>query len=253
MLRKLYSNSGLILLAVLCAGVWFRNLRSFYPPKSFDFAYSDELLAPSLTPALSFEELEQEWLKLTSEDVLRRVRANATAFLRSRAIAVDIRGLAAGAVPPVGRGIAAPCRSRQHRNCSVMNPAYLGSIYSQPAYSASSVRTIRLGSVIGPAGIESLSPGQHISPFGRPVRRLQSGFELSGCYGRKPVRLRAAESERGGYFVERLPVAAHFENASLTRQERCQSGFQLFVFKVHCVADNKPRAAKRPGSFSCPA
>src|SRR5262245_21717332 len=83
MLRKLYSNSGPILLAVLCAGVWFRNLRSFYPPKSNDFAYSDELLASSHTPAPSFEELlEQEWLKLTSEDVLRRVRTNATVVRR---------------------------------------------------------------------------------------------------------------------------------------------------------------------------
>jgi Protein of unknown function (DUF3761) len=83
MLRKLYSNSGPILLAVLCAGVWFRNLRSSYPPKSNDFAYSDELLASSPTPAPSVEELlEQEWLKLTSEDVLRRVRANATAVRR---------------------------------------------------------------------------------------------------------------------------------------------------------------------------
>jgi hypothetical protein len=83
MWKKLYSNSGLILLAILAAGVWFRNLRSFYPPKSNDFAYSDELLASSPTPAPSFEELlEQEWLKLTSEDVLRRVRTNATAGRR---------------------------------------------------------------------------------------------------------------------------------------------------------------------------
>jgi hypothetical protein len=73
MLRRLYSNSGVILLAVLCAGVWFRNLRSLYPPDSFYFAYSDELLACPPIPAPSFEEqLEQEWLKLTSEDALRR-------------------------------------------------------------------------------------------------------------------------------------------------------------------------------------
>jgi hypothetical protein len=83
MWEKFYSNSSLILLAVLCAGVWFRNLRSFYPPKSNDFAYSDELLASSPTSAPSLEErLKQEWLKLTSEDVLRRVRANATAIRR---------------------------------------------------------------------------------------------------------------------------------------------------------------------------
>jgi hypothetical protein len=74
MSRKLYSNSGLIILAVLCAGVWLRSLSSFYPPKSNDLAYSDGLLACSPIPAPSFEELlEQEWLKLTSEDVLRRV------------------------------------------------------------------------------------------------------------------------------------------------------------------------------------
>jgi hypothetical protein len=83
MWKKFYTNSGLILLAVLCAGVWFRNLRSFYPPKSNDFAYSDELLASSPTPAPSLEEvLKQEWFKLASEDVLRRVRANATAIRR---------------------------------------------------------------------------------------------------------------------------------------------------------------------------
>jgi hypothetical protein len=83
MWKKLYSNSGLILLAVLCVGVWFCNLRSFYPTKSNDFAYSDELLASSATPAPSFEELlKQEWLKLTFEDVLRRVRANTTVVRR---------------------------------------------------------------------------------------------------------------------------------------------------------------------------
>lgn len=85
MRRKLYSNSGLILPAVLCAGAWFRNLRSFYPPKSSNFIL-DELPASSPTPAPSFEEvLEQEWLKLTSEDVLRRVGANVTAVRRDGA------------------------------------------------------------------------------------------------------------------------------------------------------------------------
>ena len=54
MWKKLYSNSGLILLAVLGAGIWFSNLRAIYPPKPVnDF---DVVHASSPTPTLSIEE-----------------------------------------------------------------------------------------------------------------------------------------------------------------------------------------------------
>lgn len=32
--QKLYTNSGLILLAVLCVGAWFSNLQPYFQPKN---------------------------------------------------------------------------------------------------------------------------------------------------------------------------------------------------------------------------
>jgi hypothetical protein len=59
MWKKLYSNSGLILLAVLAAGVWFSNILSLFPAKNAPkYADFDAVLAsPSPTPQLSCVEL----------------------------------------------------------------------------------------------------------------------------------------------------------------------------------------------------
>jgi hypothetical protein len=79
MWKKFYSNSGLILLAVLGVGVWTSNALSFFASKNTPQV--DAVAAPS--PAPSFEELlEKERLKLTPEDVLQKMRATAPAICR---------------------------------------------------------------------------------------------------------------------------------------------------------------------------
>jgi len=86
MWRKLYTNSGLILLAVLAAGVWFSNVRAIYQ----DY-YAPALAEPSPTPrpTSAVESYEQElselgrrvkaqypeYNDLSDEDVGRRVKA----------------------------------------------------------------------------------------------------------------------------------------------------------------------------------
>jgi hypothetical protein len=52
MWRKLYTNSGPILLAVLAAGVWFHNLRPHSSANPFDFA-----TVASPAPRMSAEEI----------------------------------------------------------------------------------------------------------------------------------------------------------------------------------------------------
>ena len=49
MWKKLYSNSGLILLAVLAAGIWVSNALSFFAPKNTPQV--DAVAAPSPTPS----------------------------------------------------------------------------------------------------------------------------------------------------------------------------------------------------------
>src|SRR5215475_13003742 len=59
MWKKLYSNSGLILLAILAAGVWFSNLRALHPRQPDKSPGIDALTSP--TPRNSAVELyEQE-------------------------------------------------------------------------------------------------------------------------------------------------------------------------------------------------
>lgn len=84
MWKKLYSNSGLILIAVLAAGVWFSNVRSIYqakttPPQPQTLTAEDrlqiwrqELRALGRTVKAKYPGAYDD---LTDEDVGRRVKA----------------------------------------------------------------------------------------------------------------------------------------------------------------------------------
>lgn len=78
MWKKLYSNSGLILLAVLAGGVWFSNIHSLFQPentpKNTDF---DALTTP--TPRKSAEEI----LGITHTPLARRKYADIEEVLRT--------------------------------------------------------------------------------------------------------------------------------------------------------------------------
>lgn len=70
MWKKLYSNSGLILIAILAAGVWYSNLKHLFPDKNEPCV--DAVAAPSPSPTLSFEELlEQERTRPSPPSVLQ--------------------------------------------------------------------------------------------------------------------------------------------------------------------------------------
>jgi hypothetical protein len=59
MLNKLYTNSGLILLAILCAGVWTLNIQGFLADRKHNDAVEQCIHQPELspTPKPTFEEL----------------------------------------------------------------------------------------------------------------------------------------------------------------------------------------------------
>jgi uncharacterized protein DUF3761 len=56
MMQKLYTNSGLILLAILAAGVWFSNVRDIFTARNAPHA--NAVAAPS--PGLTFEQLLEQ-------------------------------------------------------------------------------------------------------------------------------------------------------------------------------------------------
>jgi len=71
MWKKLYSNSGLILLAILAAGVWFSNLQSLFPAKNAP-KYSDFDAPTSPTQGKSAEEIPglQPTPRRSAEEIL---------------------------------------------------------------------------------------------------------------------------------------------------------------------------------------
>jgi len=84
--KKLYSNSGLILLAVLAAGVWTSNLLSRYSAKNTP-KYSDFDALTSPTPRKSSEDILR--IQPTAEDRLRMRQEQAARQAGAIAICVD--------------------------------------------------------------------------------------------------------------------------------------------------------------------
>lgn len=74
MWKRFYSNSGLILLAILAAGIWFSNVMSFFPVKSTP-EYANFDAAPVVSPTSVDrvgEFLKRSPAPITIEEALKR-------------------------------------------------------------------------------------------------------------------------------------------------------------------------------------
>jgi hypothetical protein len=86
MLRKLYTNSGLVLIAILAAGVWTSNVRDFLADRNAAKSAAVVADTPSPPPASAVEifEREQEQRKYDDFELALKAPQGATAVCRDK-------------------------------------------------------------------------------------------------------------------------------------------------------------------------